>query len=59
VRSGEVALDALIGAVGSELSNGELATIVGVKDPKLVATLLLHLSLDLLDGVRSSILERQ
>jgi hypothetical protein len=48
MRRGEVALDALIGAIGSELSNGEFATIVGVKDLKLVAALLLHLSLDLL-----------
>jgi hypothetical protein len=55
----EVALDALIGAVGGELSNGEFTTIIDVKDPKLVAALLLHLSLDLLDGVRDSILGRQ
>jgi hypothetical protein len=59
VRHEEVALDALIGAVGGKLSNGEFATVVSVKDPKLVATLLLRLSLDLLDGVCGSILGRQ
>jgi hypothetical protein len=59
VRRGEVALDALIGAVGGELSNGEFAIVVGAKDPKLVVSLLLCLSLDLLDGLRGSILGQQ
>jgi hypothetical protein len=59
MRRGEVALDALVVTVDGKLSNGEFATVVGVKDLKLVAALLLCLSLNLPDGVRSSILGRQ
>jgi hypothetical protein len=58
MRRGEVALDALVVTVDGKLSNGEFATVVGVKDLKLVAALLLCLSLNLPDGVRSSILGR-
>jgi hypothetical protein len=50
-----VTLNALVGAVGSELSDGELAAVVGAQHPKLVAALLLRRSLDLLDGIHGSI----